>query len=139
MKNNNKIKAVDKNKLLVQGIIRGGIVLLFMGIGLYFVHKEGDVKKFNSILAATIISASLASFSTIYDYDVWTTKKKILIHTICMFFTVIPALIISGWFDLSSPVGYLFILLSFITFGLVGATTGYLFSKFVLKNVPDEQ
>ncbi|WP_414050716.1 DUF3021 family protein [Macrococcus animalis] len=126
-----------KKKLVIQGLIRGGIVLVCMGISLYFSMQSGDEKQTQSILAATIISVALAAFSVIYDYDVWTVKKKIIAHTICMLFTVYPTLIISGWFDTSQPSGYLTALLSFVIFGVIGASIGYLVSKYVLKNVPE--
>lgn len=134
-----KTKDVQKRgNLLAKGIIRAGTVLLFMGIGLVFESKKGISEQFVSILASTIIAASLAGFSVIYNIDHWSTKKKIAVHTLCMAITVIPALIISGWFDVSSTEGYFAILASFILFGIVGASVGYLVSKHILKNVPEK-
>ena len=122
-------------KLFTTGLFRAGIVLVFMGMGLYFQAKKGMDSQFYSILAVTIISASIAGFNVIYDYDVWSVKKKIIVHTICMAITVLPALYISGWYDTTSIHGLFAILASFVIFGLVAVTIGYLVSKFILKNV----
>lgn len=131
-------KVVDGRKLILQGAIRGGLVLAFMGMGLYFVAQEGDSKKFHCILGATIIAGSVSAFSVIYDYDGWSTKKKIFIHTLCMLVTVFPALMISGWYDLTSIKGYLIMIASFIVCGLVAVTVFYLLSKYVFKNIKEE-
>ena len=128
-----------KRKVIKSAIIRGGLILMFMGISLYFTQKTGDPKQTQSMIAATIIATSVAAFSTIYDYDVWSVKKKIMVHTLCMFLTVYPALIISGWFDTSQPSGYVIALASFITFGIIFASIGYLVSKYFLKNVPESK
>jgi len=52
---------------------------------------------------------------------------------------VLPALFISGWYDLSKSSGYFALFGSFIVFGIVGATIGYIISKFVVKNVPENK
>lgn len=133
-------KLENKNnsaKIITTGLIRTLIVLVFMGMGLYFQAKKGINEQFYSILAVTIISASIAGFNVIYDYDVWSVKKKIIVHTICMAMTVLPALYISGWYDTSSINGLFAILASFVLFGIVAATIGFLVSKYILKNVPE--
>lgn len=129
-------KDMDPKKLALKGIIRAGIVLVIMGIGLYFQSKKGIDQQFFSILAVTIIAAAVSGFSVIYDYDLWTTKKKIIVHTICMAIAVFPALSISGWYDLSSIEGVFGMITTFIMFGVIAASIGYLVSKYILKNVP---
>ena len=125
-------------KVIKQGLLRGGITLLFMGSAWYFSSKSGNKQETQSIMAATIISVAVAAASTIYDYDIWSVKKKLLIHTVCMFVTVYPALIISGWFDTSTVWGYLHALLAFILTGAILATVCYLVSKYIFKNVPTD-
>lgn len=129
----------EPKKLMISGSIRAGIVLAFMGMGLYFQSQKGIDKQYYSILAASIIAASISGFSVIYDYDVWSARRKITVHTICMALTVIPALIISGWYDLSSAAGWFGLVFSFVFSGLIAASVGYLVSKYILKNVPAKQ
>lgn len=121
-----------------QALLRGGLVLLFMGMGSYFAYRSGDMKLFRTLLAVTIMASSMAAFNVMYEYDIWSVKKKIFLHTIAMFITVYPALLISGWFDTSQVSGYLIALLSFISFGILFASVAFLVSKFILKNVPEE-
>ncbi len=132
-------KQKSVKKLVITGVFRAGIVLLVMGMGLYFQAKKGVDSQFYSILAGTIIGAAVAGFSVIYDYDVWSTRKKIAVHTLCMAVTVIPAYIIGGWFDLSSPKGWVILVAAFVLSGVVFAGIGYLISKYILKNVPEKQ
>lgn len=128
-----------KRKVIKNGIIRALIPLIFMGIGTYFSYKSGDMKQFKMMVAITVISTAISGFSAIYDYDIWCVKKKIFVHSIAMFFTVYPALLYSGWFDISNISGYFIALVSFVSFGIVFATIGYLVSKYILKNVPEEK
>lgn len=128
-----------KRKVIRNGLLRGIIPLIIMGIGTYFTYKSGDDKQFRMMVAVTIISTSVSGFSAIYDYDIWTVKRKIIIHSIAMLFTVYPALLYSGWFDISKISGYFIALASFVSFGIVFATIGYLVSKYILKNVPEEK
>lgn len=89
------------------------------------------------LLAIGIIVAAILGFMPIYDYDVWSVRKKILIHTLAMFVTIYPALLISGWYE--GDFGYLFALGSFAIFGAIFVTVGYLLSKYVFKNIPDNK
>ena len=107
-----------------------------MSIGLYFTYKSKDIKQFKQLVAVTVISTAVSGFSTIYDYDIWSVKKKIFIHTVCMFIVVYPALIYSGWFDISNIYGYIYAFISFACFGILFASIGYIISKYILKNVP---
>ncbi|MGT2783937.1 DUF3021 family protein [Streptococcus merionis] len=127
-----------RKKVVLAGLLRSGIVLLIMGVGTYFTYQSGDTKQYHQMLAVTVISSSVAGASAIYDYDVWSVKKKIVVHTICMLLTVYPSLIYSGWYDTTSAWGYLMALLSFIAFGLIFCTIGYLVSKYILKNIPEK-
>lgn len=125
-----------KQKVIHQALLRGLPVLIFMGIGTFFSYRSGDMAQFRQLIAVTGISTAVAAASAIYDYDVWSVKKKIIVHTICMFVTIYPCLIYSGWYDTSSIHGYVYAFLSFIAFGIVFCTIGYLVSKYILKNVP---
>lgn len=127
-----------RRKVITNGIIRGGIPLIIMGIGTYFSYKSGDMAQFKMMVAVTIIAASLSGFSAIYDYDVWSVKKKISLHTLAMLCTVYPALLYSGWFDEFGCLGSVIALAMFAGVGVVLATTGYLVSKYILKNVPEK-
>lgn len=125
-------------KTIRSGLIRGITVLILMGIGTYFSAQSGDDLFFRAMVTNTVIATAIAGFSAIYDYDIWSVKKKIIVHTGAMLLVVFPALVYSGWFDTSTPLGYLWILLSFALFGFVFASIGYLVSKYILKNVPEQ-
>ncbi len=127
---------MNKKKLLLN-ILKGFFIpfLLFLVLVLLSLNK-GEPKARMQLLAVGIITSSIIGFKPIYDYDVWSVKKKIFIHSICMMLTLYPALIISTWYDTTKVSGYIIALASFILFGLVAATIGYLVSKHVLKNVP---
>ncbi|WP_051353742.1 DUF3021 family protein [Atopobium fossor] len=121
-----------KTKVIKNGFFRGLITLGIMGCITYF----SEATQQQSLMSATIISTAIAAASIIYDYDVWSVKKKIIVHTIMMLFTVYPALVISGWFDTSHWTGYLIILGSFAACGCTFASIGYVISRYILKNVP---
>ncbi|MEX2784925.1 DUF3021 family protein [Streptococcus sp. H49] len=127
-----------KEKCIKQAFIRGIIPLVIMGTITYFLAQEDNQKAFWSMVAITVISTAVSAASAIYDYDVWTVRKKIIVHTLLMLATVYPALLISGWYDTSNLSGYVFALLSFALWGVVLCSLGYFISKYVLKNIPEE-
>lgn len=127
-----------KQKVIRNAILRGLPVQVFMGMGIYFTYQDGNMDLLPQLVAVTIIASSVSAASAIYDYDIWSVKKKIIVHTICMLFTVYPALIYSGWFGAPSLSTYLIAFLSFVLFGFVFCSIGYLVSKYILKNVPKE-
>ena len=122
-----------KKRVIVQGLIRGGITLVVMSVITYFVNNDKGNVTLREMIAATIISTAVAGFTSLYEYDVWSTKKKITVHSFAMLFTVYPALIYSGWFGHN----YLVALAVFVATGMVFASIGYLVSKYVLKNITD--
>ncbi len=124
-----------KKKVILNGLIRGIITFVCMSVITYFVYKDNGSEQLRSMISATIISTSVVGFSALYDYDIWSTKKKIIVHTVAMLCTVYPALIYSEWFGNN----YFLALVVFACTGAVLASLGYLVSKYVFKNVPDKQ
>lgn len=116
---------------MVQKIIfRLLVSSLFYASVIYFTRNQTDMVSLKSQRAGLLIGLVIFSFAVIYDYDVWSLKRKLLVHTGCMALTIFPILIYSGWFE-SSLKGYLLALVSFIGFGVIFASIGYLISRFI--------
>ncbi len=64
-------------KLILQIILRASIVLVFLVVGLVFGGTNMEAESRKSMIAGMVIGASLAGFSALYDYDVWSVKKKL--------------------------------------------------------------
>ncbi|MGX7107012.1 DUF3021 family protein [Hutsoniella sourekii] len=116
-------------KQMVQKIIfRLLVSSLFYACVIYFTRNQTDMVSLKSQRAGLLIGLVIFSFAVIYDYDIWSLKRKLLVHTGCMALTIFPILIYSGWFE-SSLKGYLLALVSFIGFGVLFASIGYLISR----------
>ncbi|WP_373757054.1 DUF3021 family protein [Streptococcus ferus] len=105
----------------------------------YFVYQNQGIKAFRSLIAVTLIATAVSAATVIYDYDVCPIKKKIFVHCLVMLVTVYPSLIISVWYDTTKVSGYIFAFLTFALWGLVLGTVGYLISKYILKNIPEDK
>lgn len=68
---------------------------------------------------AGVIFAAVAGFSVIYDIEAWSLAKQSAVHFGCMAVTVLPCLVLSGWFALDSPLDVLVVLGVFLATGAV--------------------
>jgi len=105
-------------RLPLRVLLLVGIPLVIMGgIGLLLL-AEGDTANARSTFAVGVIIAAVSGASVIYQVERWSLPKQTLIHFALMAVTVFPAILLSGWFDLSTGVGWL---LALGVFALSGA------------------
>ena len=55
----------------------------------------------------------------VYQVEHWSLAKQTLIHFALMAVTVLPAMLLSGWFDLATPTGWLLALGAYMLTGVV--------------------
>ena len=70
-------------------------------------------------MAAGVIATTVSGTAVFYQVDRWTISIQTLIHFMVMLFTVLPAMFLSGWFRLDSPLDYLTVIGIFLATGLV--------------------
>ena len=75
---------------------------------------SGQTSTGRSALASGVIIAALVSGSLIYQVEKWSLPKQSLLHFGMMAVTVLPALLLSGWFPLNTTVDHLILLGSFL-------------------------
>lgn len=92
------------------------VIFGVMGIALLL---EGDASTARSTFAVGVIVAATSGASVIYQVERWSLSAQSTIHLTVMLFTVLPALFLSGWFPLSSPMDHLAVVGIFVATGLV--------------------
>jgi predicted neutral ceramidase superfamily lipid hydrolase len=103
----------------VRAALLAGIPLVIMtAIGVYLI-AHGKQQDGRSTLAVGVIIASTCGSSVVYQVDQWSLPKQTLIHFLIMLVTVLPALLLSGWFSLSSPAGFSAAVGLFLAVGVV--------------------
>ncbi|SJN36386.1 hypothetical protein FM104_09210 [Microbacterium esteraromaticum] len=116
----------------MKATLLSGIPLLIMtaiGIALIAQGKSADGR---STLAVGVIIAAVAGSSVIYQIGGWDLRRQSLAHFAIMLVTVLPALLLSGWFPLDSISGYFVVIAAFLAAGLVLWISFYLiFTKVV--------
>lgn len=103
----------------MKAVLRAGIPLVIMtaiGVALLFQDKAADGR---ATLAVGVIVAAVAGASVIYDIAGWSLRKQSLVHLALMFVTVLPALLLSGWFPLDSAGDYVAVIGAFIAGGAI--------------------
>ena len=91
------------------------IIFGVMGIALLL---EGDTPTARSTFAVGVIVAATSGASVIYQVERWTLPAQSTMHFTIMLCTVLPALFLSGWFPLGSPMDYLAVVGIFLATGL---------------------
>ncbi len=100
----------------ISGIITGAIMVTIS----FFIEDDAQAK---STLISGLIAAIVIVTIPIYDINQWSLSKRSLLHFAIMLITVLPLLLISGWF---TPI---LAIIMFLLFGLAGWTIGYLIHK----------
>lgn len=118
-----------------QAFIRGIIPLVIMAGISWVMRAQGfDHFQVKSTFLTGLIIASVAAASVIYDIEHWPLKKRSLVHFLVMAATVLPCLLVSGWFPLHTIPDYLVVTGIFLLAGLLLWSVGYLiFGKFLAK------
>jgi len=106
-------------KILPAVLLRAGIPLVIMtaiGVALLVQGKTADGR---ATLAVGVIAAAVSGASVIYGIDAWGMRKQTLVHFAIMTVTVLPALLLSGWFTLDSVWGYVGVVATFLGVGIL--------------------
>lgn len=121
-------------KLLLAVLLRAGIPLVIMtaiGVALFVQGKTEDGR---ATLAVGVIAAAVSGASTVYQIETWSLRKQTLVHFAIMTVTVLPALLLSGWFALDSVWGYVGVIATFLGAGvLLWAFFFVLFTKVLAR------
>lgn len=122
-------------RIFSKALVRGGIPLAIMtGISLMMRFQGMDSAQVRSTFVTGLIVTAVAAASVIYEVDRWPLKKRSLVHLAAMAATVLPCLLLSGWFRLDTLPDYLAVLGIFALAGLVLWTAAYLvFGKLLAK------
>jgi len=113
-------------RLLLRAVLLGGIPLAVMSaIGAYLLH-DGQTADGRSTLAVGVIVAATAAGSLLYQVRGWSLPRQSVAHFALMLATVLPALLLSGWFPVDTAGGVLAVVGIFLAAGLVLWTTLYL-------------
>lgn len=89
---------------------------------------SGETVQGQSTFAAGVIVAALLAGSLIYQVEKWSLPKQSLLHFGLMVVTVLPALLLSGWFPLGTVADYLIAVAAFLASGAVLWTLMYFIS-----------
>lgn len=93
-------------------------------------HRQGmDFFQVKSTFITGLIMTAVASASVIYEISHWSLKKQSLLHFLLMLITVLPCLLLSGWFPLSSAGDYAKVFGIFLLTGLMLWSIAYFIFK----------
>ena len=108
-----------RKRLALRAIFLGAIPLVVMtSIGV-FLLRHGQAWDGRSTLAVGVIVAAVSASSVIYQAEGWSLPRQSLAHFVGMAITVLPALLLSGWFRLDTLAGVLLVVGLFLLVGLV--------------------
>lgn len=102
-----------------------GTLLVMGGISLMI----EDAAQARSTLAVACIAFFVIITMPIYDINAWSLTKRTIVHTVAMLVTVLPCVALSGWFDTSNLSGIMWMLVTYVLFGLGSWTIGYMVSR----------
>ena len=129
-----------KHMLLKKSFTRGIIPFVTMTTLSIIMNYQGiDAFQVRSTFIVGLIITVVAAASVIYENDKWSIRKKTVVHFLIMLITVLPCLLVSGWFELNNPLDYLEVFGYFLLTGVVIFSVMYfLFTKIVnRKKSPD--
>lgn len=113
--------------------LRGGITFtIMMGIAL-LLFAQDETDQAHGTFYAGLIFTIVAMATVLYEHKQWSLLKKSIIHFVCMFITVYPLLLLSGWFSLDQLTDYLLVFLVFIGAGVLSWTIGILITILLKK------
>lgn len=103
------------------------VVMMLISFGI------ADPTQAHGTWIAGVIGCFVILAAMIYTIDSWSLRKRTVMHTLAMLMTVLPCLVISGWFDTASWQGIGLMLLTYAGFGVVGWTAGFMANELVKK------
>ncbi|UKF24495.1 MULTISPECIES: DUF3021 domain-containing protein [Clavibacter] len=113
-------------RLLLRAALLGGIPLVVMSAIGASLLAAGQIADGRSTLAVGVIAAATAAGSLLYQVDRWSVTRASVTHFALMLVTVLPALLLSGWFPTDTAGGVVAVVGIFLATGLVLWTTLYL-------------
>ncbi len=118
-----------------KGLLRGGIPFVIMsGISGIMWSQNFPLFEVRSTFLTGIIITSIAAASIIYEIESWTLFKQSWTHILIMLITVLPCLLVSGWFPLHTVWDYLYVISIYCIVGFILWTFFYLlFTKWLDK------
>ena len=136
---NKDMKQTEKNNttknLILQALKRGLIPLVIMMLlSIIMAMQSIDENNIKGTFITGVIVSIIAAASVIYEIKSWSLKKQSIIHFLVMLFTIYPLLLISGWYELSSPLDYIGVFCSFLCFGIVFWLLGYIIFGKIIKD-----
>ncbi|MDF2991210.1 MAG: hypothetical protein K0S37_1724 [Microbacterium sp.] len=87
-----------------------------IGVALLVQGKTTDGR---ATLAVGVIAAAVSGASIVYQISGWSLRKQTLVHFAIMTVTVLPALLLSGWFPLDDAWGYIGVIATFLGVGIL--------------------
>lgn len=99
------------------------LITLCIMFGISFAIPDPAEARSTWVVGAIVACVTLAI--PIYDINSWSLTKRTLVHFLAMVVTIIPLLMLSGWYDWRTSAGLLLMVGSFLAFGVVGFTVGY--------------
>lgn len=104
------------------------VVMTAIGVALL---AQGKAEDGRSTLAVGVIVAAVAGSSVVYQVERWPLRTQSAIHFAIMLVTVLPALLLSGWFPVDSARGVLAVFGIFLVVGAVIWTVMFLIARAV--------
>lgn len=106
--------------LLKKALLRGAIPFIVM-TGISFLMRVQNLEPFQvrSTFITGLIMTVVATASVIYDMKHWSLLKQSIVHFIIMLGTVLPCLLLSGWFPVEEVQDVLKIFGIFLLTGIV--------------------
>ena len=116
---------------LKSAVIRGAIPLAIMStISLIMRWQGEDADQVRSTFIVGLIITAVAAATVIYDIEGWSLRKQSVVHLAIMAVTVLPLLLLSGWFSLNSSTDYFGVVGIFLLVGLVTwSVIAFIFSR----------
>ncbi|MFT2753955.1 DUF3021 domain-containing protein [Clavibacter sp. Sh2088] len=113
-------------RLLLRAAVLAGIPSVVMSAIGASLLASGQTADGRSTLAVGVIVAATAAGSLLYQVPGWGLPRQSVAHFALMLVTVLPALLLSGWFPVDTAGGVLAVVGIFLAAGLVLWTTLYL-------------
>lgn len=118
-------------RLALRAVFLGVIPLVLMSVIGAFLLRDGQLADGRSTLAVGVIIAAVSASSVIYQVDRWSLMRQSLTHLVLMLVTVLPALLLSGWFPVDTVGGVLLVVAVFALVGLTLWSSLFLIMRFV--------
>lgn len=124
-------------KLSTKALLFAGIPLLAFGLVAFGFFMQGKPDEAWPMISLGVIVAALLGGALLYWIDSWSLKKQSLMHFLLMLVTVLPALIISGWFPLNTPMDWVILIGGFLLGGaILWPTMYFIFGRNKAKATP---